>query len=517
MLKLTNSFYRYLAFTCEKVSKAHVRRFSQLNCKRKTCGTGCTDVPLLAQFHLSLQLRQHSHGKKRLKIKIPPLNANECKRHKPMSDPLQPTFTHASYGGQFEVTEHDPLEEWRRQTGEAASSGEGRTPRPIPQDFRVWEPVGTGFDPRQGSGFKFKVLSYNLLAQYLLECHPYLYTDCSSHDLKWKVRASRLYDEITSLAPDILCFQEVQATHLQSFYSKFEEIGYYGIFKQKTGHRQDGCAIYFKKSLFDLKEHISVEFFQPELPILNRDNIGIMVKLTPRGLPGCPMVVATTHLLYNPKRTDVRLAQMQVFLAEIDRFAYYDNGRESGHVPIILTGDFNSTPDSAVIKLLDRGNVSASPFRDSSDWRRIGVTDNCQHLSVILNRQEGRQTDYTNIKIFNSEYCVDGHIACGQAAASTDQFSGMFNSGIIGHSLNLASVYQTYRDGDYTATTFQDYWVTVDYIYFSYCNTLRLVERLRLPSTKECDVLGRLPNHVYGSDHLALAALFELNIFKSTL
>lgn len=59
----------------------------------------------------------------------------------------------------------------------------------------------------------------------------------------------------------ILCFQEVQATHLQSFYSKFEEIGYYGIFKQKTGHRQDGCAIYFKKSLFDLKEHISVSLY----------------------------------------------------------------------------------------------------------------------------------------------------------------------------------------------------------------------------------------------------------------
>lgn len=27
------------------------------------------------------------------------------------------------------------------------------------------------------------------------------------------------------------------------------------------------------------------------------------------------------------------------------------------HLPIILTGDFNSTPDSAVIKLLDRGHV----------------------------------------------------------------------------------------------------------------------------------------------------------------
>jgi protein angel len=71
-----------------------------------------------------------------------------------------------------------------------------------------------------------------------------------------------------------------------------------------------------------------VEFYQPELPILNRDNIGVMVKLVPRAQAGAPIVVATTHLLYNPKRTDVRLAQIQVFLAEIDRFAFYSNGRE---------------------------------------------------------------------------------------------------------------------------------------------------------------------------------------------
>jgi protein angel len=71
-----------------------------------------------------------------------------------------------------------------------------------------------------------------------------------------------------------------------------------------------------------------VEYYQPHLPILNRDNIGIMVKLVPRHCPDTPIVVATTHLLYNPKRTDVRLAQMQVLLAEIDRFAFFDNGRE---------------------------------------------------------------------------------------------------------------------------------------------------------------------------------------------
>ncbi|XP_049694215.1 protein angel homolog 1 isoform X4 [Helicoverpa armigera] len=508
----------YLAFTCEKVNKAHVRRFSHLNCKRKTCGTECVDIKLTAQFHSSLQLRQHGHGKKRVKIKIPPLNSNECnKRHKPMSDPLQPSINHASYGGTFDVSS-ESTEEWHRQMDAAATSAEGRRPPlNIPPDFRVWETVGNSWECRQGPSVKFKVLSYNVLAQYLLECHPYLYTDCSPRDLKWKARAARLYDEITKLAPDILCFQEVQASHVESFYSQFERIGYFGVFKQKTGHRQDGCAIYFKQSKFELKDHLSVEFYQPELPILNRDNIGIIVKLLPHELPGSPVVVATTHLLYNPKRTDVRLAQMQVFLAEIDRFAYYDNGRESGHHPIIMTGDLNSTPDSAVIKLLDRGHVSASPYRDNSDWRRIGVTDNCQHLSVILNRQQGIDTKFSNIKIYNSEYTVAEAESCGYSAL-TEQFSSMFNSSVIGHSLNLGSVYSSFKsDGQCVATTFQDYWVTVDYIYFSCCSALKVVERLRLPTETECEVLGRLPNEVYGSDHLALAAVFELKPYKSTL
>lgn len=103
MLKLTNSFYRYFAFTCEKVTEGHVRRFSHLHCKRKSCGTECVDIKLSAQFHSSQQLCQYGHGKKRLKIEIPPLNSNECKKYKPMSDSSQPTINHASYGGEFDV------------------------------------------------------------------------------------------------------------------------------------------------------------------------------------------------------------------------------------------------------------------------------------------------------------------------------------------------------------------------------------------------------------------------------
>ncbi|XP_063837803.1 protein angel homolog 1 isoform X1 [Ostrinia nubilalis] len=545
MLKLPNSFCRYLRVTCDSIStRSHVRRYSHLNCVGKTCQVeDSLDTLLLPQPSPAEQLRLFASFKKRSRIKIPSLNSNEPKKTKQMSESLQPNLNHISYGGQFEVSSTEDDIDWRSQCGGSGSTTNVKAGK-VPPNFRVWEPVVKKTDSGEGNNvFRFRVVSYNVLAQYLLECHPYLYTDCSPRNLKWNVRAARLYDEITNLAPDILCLQEVQASHLDSFYSKFEDMGYFGIFKQKTGHRQDGCAIYFKTSVFELEDHISVEFYQPELPILNRDNIGIMVKLVPRAQPRSPIVVATTHLLYNPKRTDVRLAQIQVLLAEIDRFAYYTTARESGHLPIILTGDLNSTPDSAVIKLLDRGHVSASPFRDSSDWKRIGVTDNCQHLSVYLDRLEGRNSLYSTIKpndvhcwteashkdfhkqrycsarlkIYNSDYCADLS-QCSTPDPPGMEYSELFNSGDIGHSLRLMSTYDKIKpDGSTEASTLQDYWVTVDYIYFSLCSRLKLVDRLRLPTAAECAALGCLPNDVFGSDHLALAAAFELRPYKSSL
>lgn len=51
--------------------------------------------------------------------------------------------------------------------------------------------------------------------------------------------------------------------------------------------------------------------------------------------------------------------------------------------------------------------------------------------------------------------------------SSTREFSELFNTGNIGHSLKLASVYRKVKNsGHLEATTYQDYWVTVDYIYF---------------------------------------------------
>lgn len=71
-----------------------------------------------------------------------------------------------------------------------------------------------------------------------------------------------------------------------------------------------------------------------------------------RDRPNVELVVATTHLLYNPKRNDIKLAQTQLMLADIEKLAYKGYNKHTGqaeYLPIIFTGDMNYSPDSGNI------------------------------------------------------------------------------------------------------------------------------------------------------------------------
>lgn len=134
--------------------------------------------------------------------------------------------------------------------------------------------------------------------------------------------------------------QEVQESHITKYFKILESLGklnlvyfllfvkklllsgYSGIYKKRTGIRTDGCSIYYKEENVNLIDHTAVEFLNPEIPLLNRDNVGLVAKFSPKNHTSNEFVVATTHLLYNPRRSDVRLAQMQLFFSVIDRISY---------------------------------------------------------------------------------------------------------------------------------------------------------------------------------------------------
>lgn len=113
--------------------------------------------------------------------------------------------------------------------------------------------------------------------------------------------------------------------------------------------------------------------------------------------------VCTTHLLYNPKRSDVRGAQTQVLLAELDRFACHSLTKEP--LPIILTGDFNSPPHSDVYRLIVDGEIKRKPHSRQLPTA-LGITDHCQHHAVVVNN-ERRETSVRKSKFIHRLGDVD--------------------------------------------------------------------------------------------------------------
>lgn len=55
--------------------------------------------------------------------------------------------------------------------------------------------------------------------------------------------------------------------------------------------------------------------------VLDRHNVGIVLRLSRRNDEGS-FIISTTHILYNKKRHDVKLAQVHLLLAEIERVSY---------------------------------------------------------------------------------------------------------------------------------------------------------------------------------------------------
>lgn len=99
-----------------------------------------------------------------------------------------------------------------------------------------------------------------------------------------------------------------------------------------------------------------------------------------------------------------------------------------------------------------------------------------------------------------------------------------FSTGELRHKFNFTSAYEhKLGQPDQEASTFQDEWITVDYIFYTresnntQDESLKLLGRYKLPSTARCNDMGMVPNLYFGSDHLSLAAKFLIKSEKAKL
>ncbi|XP_062911871.1 protein angel homolog 2 isoform X2 [Mobula hypostoma] len=374
---------------------------------------------------------------------------------------------------------------------------------------------------KQKEAFDFSVLSYNILAQDLLEDNSHLYRHCSQPLLQWGFRFSNILKELKQLDADIMCLQEVQNNHYgMQLKPILESLGYHCEYKMRTGNKRDGCAICFKRSKFSLISASPVEFYRPMIQILDRDNVGLVVLLQPAVSQSAARVcVANTHLLYNPRRGDIKLAQLAILLAEINKLASDGKG---GHWPIVLCGDFNSVPDSPLYNFIRHGKLiydglpigKVSGQEQSHRGQRamtkplwppsLGISSECQYETM-------KDTDVPD----NSEALTDD---TNKKNYPMDQLTPA-----IQHKFKLLSVYSHYLPGTNkteVTTCHSKSAITVDYIFYSAVKTngtaesgndghLQLLGKLALLTEQDLWTVNKLPNESSSSDHLPLLAKFR--------
>ncbi|XP_015180128.1 PREDICTED: protein angel isoform X2 [Polistes dominula] len=403
--------------------------------------------------------------------------------------------------------------------------------------LRNWERSEKGkVQQVDGDGaFVFRLLSFNILAQNLLEENYYLYKRHDRDALSWEVRKPLLLKEILGAHADIICLQEMQEDHLNEFVKPFKELGYKYLYKKRTNDKRDGLLLLYHSDQFNLIDYVKVEYYQPGIELLNRDNVGIVAKLSFRDSPNTQIVIATTHLLFNPRRNDIRLAQTQLLFTEIERIAFIEN-TESGpkYLPIIFSGDFNLRPYTGVYKFITEGsfeyygkgqNLEPTNFRPLSYILippRLRITDNCQYFHLVIKRLrenindnkktkdskcDDKQDEMYGIAVFN-QTGFDAKKNEPQTIEITKDDCIKFSSGKLTHPFNLRSVYKhADAHGNEEVTTNQGRWITVDYIFYS---DLEPVNIYTLPTLEKCTILPTIPNFAVGSDHLCLGATFKI-------
>ncbi|KAM6912412.1 protein angel homolog 1 [Xenentodon cancila] len=448
--------------------------------------------------------------------------------------------------------------------------------------WRVWEemdqsastsePALTPFVVKEAS-MDFSVMSYNILAQDLLELNQQLYVHCPLEVLDWNYRCALLLAEIEKWAPDILCLQEVQENHYhEQLHPAFSHMGYTCVYKRRTGTKTDGCAICYRSSRFSEVTVTKLEFFRPETELLDRHNVGIVLLLRPLVAQvaavkenGPLLCVANTHLLFNPRRGDVKLAQLGIMLAEID--ATINSCKAKGeHCNVIFCGDFNTLPNMPLWQLVTTGELY---FQGLPAWMisgqedlsykpschklfaplwpsSLGITDNCQYASVNnvfeSRSQKSGKCRYSHDFMLRLRYCPAAHVRppglklipgvtdnTPDASRENQHYDQRFRHSIR-HRLDLESVQKhVFCDsGSQDVTTLHsEGGAVVDYIFYSPKRTLtssqkagekfaseglKLVGSLSLLSEDILWSMGGLPNHVFPSDHLSVVARFQLDL-----
>ncbi|KAL3114948.1 hypothetical protein niasHT_011384 [Heterodera trifolii] len=278
----------------------------------------------------------------------------------------------------------------------------------------------------------FTVLCYNVLCDKYASTNMYSY--CPQWALNWEYRKQYIVKEICHYDADVITLQEVETEQFRLlFLPKLGDLGYEGVFHPKSRSKTmneeerkyvDGCAIFWKKEKFDLELNESIEFTKVAIEkaqahenmlnrVMPRDNVALAVVLrlkdslygpnrmsvnAAENVAGNLLMVGTAHIHWDPEFCDVKLIQAMMLVHELqkilDKISLKYHLRTQ-QIPVLVTGDFNSLPESGVFEFLSKGAIS----KDHPDLKSFRE-DSC--LSCLSADHEDQQNFTHSLRLDSS-------------------------------------------------------------------------------------------------------------------
>lgn len=406
-----------------------------------------------------------------------------------------------------------------RDTNNRAHHFSSREFRGTPRSVRdAHEVRGDGHDQHDGhdqldardwlAAEDISVMSYNVLADAYASKHRHeLYTQIPAACLSWQNRVELLAQEILHWFPTIVCLQEVD--HFADLEDKLSLHGYVGRFLQRSNDRPDGLAMFWKAAVFGSAPVAAEEVMFAGHNL--RDNVAQVYRLRMAGTsdiavePPLEVVVSNIHVLFNPKRGDIKLGQVRVLVDLI--------GKESGGGtrPVIMCGDWNSAPFSGVYDFLSDGRLD---FMER-DRRTVSGQIAGNRARSVNSNGTGSSTLYKAPKPWKMD-----EIATALGDPSLSFESDAPTTAVLRHDLILTSSYRYVLGSEPMYTTAHDKYIgTVDYVFFSSRKTIDSKEEQRqwhiephavlLPPPTSAVLPHGLPRGWFGSDHVSLLVNFS--------
>lgn len=203
-----------------------------------------------------------------------------------------------------------------------------------------------------------RIASWNILAG--VYATPKAFLDVNPAVLPAPRRRAQVAAALKSLAPDVICLQEVDCD-----VEKLGLHGYQSVRAQRPGGRLDGCVVAWRQDKFEKgpagHKEVLFDDFPPPASIseniaqYRHGNVGVAVQLRGKDELGEVVTVATTHLCWEPEMAELRSWQLRTFHEAINGF---------GGPRLVLCGDLNAAPETPAHSFLLEGCNLTSAYKD---------------------------------------------------------------------------------------------------------------------------------------------------------